>query len=1103
MKTPECVAITLAVAVCAVLAARGLAQEDPNGGLTARPLPLSGWTIAEDCGTLSEPEQGFLSASYQSGNGEPVDLYPSEPIVLPDDVKRLRLWFVQSKGKANISWLIRDNEGNVHEITPRRSSFYKGQLLRSQLARGRFQWPMWTMTESSWLGFPDKGEVRRRLPSDEVEDALARIWPGPFTLAGIRITPVHTRHFWLQRQEKKSAPLTGRIWFTGLSMDRTDSFGADFYSHLRERARWARGNAQILFLDELVDERGRGAASGRVRWEVAVRQGYQGREVWVERGEGILDRNDPAGLFKQAIALPKVAPGRYWIRTKAWRSDGTLAATRRFQWFVLEGPDATSHAGRRNAWSTGRPHHVFAPETRTATLTFAPRQAAGGVPGDPRWTVAIMDYQRNAILEQPLTLDENGRGTVDCPVQPGFDYFAVAELRSGADVLDREPLHFGVGNGPETPGEIPDSIPDFKEWFEGDARINPEYGYGNNTAFNYPFTTFGDFGVEDFRTWLEPVLRMGTDTISFTVHWDQVELLPGVFRWDIYDRMLKVLEEHGMRAFLFYSHGAPPMRVPVWVDDLTLMRDQFGDIRSTSSASIWDREPQKGLDRFLKKRAEHYRGHPAVAGYIVRGGGLSPRRGGLLEGHPDYSTPAREAFRAYLEGRGEKPFAMPEPLTMPGCHIWDLPPDLSAEWRAFTEFQVHSLCSKVEHQIAAVREVDNRRGILVDRKASSWATESLFPVLAADGSAALKNEGSPSFYDVALRTMGRQLGVPYVQELHIQLPVSRSVVDATYFRGGYSGNGVFWLARWTPKQLSHPSPARGGIFKKVPDIVRDYLPSVHSEWDEFVAAPKPPEPDVLVFGSRASDFLGQMRRGIFHDIDGIAEFSGLFRRWQVPAHMATEYSPWVNPRDFKLVFACGRILTEPAVDRLVEYARGGGHLVLIGEVGRYTAGRDERNLLQARLEGCPHVRSIPSAGNQPLGYNEIRVVEDVDDLLGWAGAGRPVRVTSDAEYGFEVLTRGTGNRLYIAAMRRWEGRASAVYKRDEALEKYGHAAGMVHLNNVPADSKWKVEKFFRDKKDVGIVSSEQGTLRFQLDPAEAGEVQLFRLTRDRRGDQKP
>ncbi|MBN1558164.1 MAG: beta-galactosidase, partial [Lentisphaerae bacterium] len=631
------------------------AGREAAGRTAAEPLSLLGWTVADPCGSVTEPVEGFLSLSYRSPDGAPVDLTPPEPLTLPADVTRLRLWFAETDGQAKLTWLIRDGAGALHEIEPRRSSFYNGMLLRSQPAQGRFQWPLWTQTESSWLGFPGEAEVRRRLPEEEVGDALARIWPRPLTLAGIRITPVHTRHFWLQRFEDKPAPVEGTLWLTGLAADRTDSFGANFYSVLRERERWARGDAQRLFPDDLVDGTGRGAVSGPLRWEIAVRRGYQGPELWTAAGEGDLDRDDPVGLFQQAIALPKVAPGRYWVRTKAWRPDGTLAATRRFQWFVLEGPETHPDTGRSDPWTTGCPRHVFGPDTRKAALTFTPREPAGPLPEGAQWTVTVMDYQRNTVLEQPLTPDADGQTTVACPVRPGFDYFAAAELRAGGKVLDREPLHFGVANGPETPGAIPDSIPDFQEWFRGNARINPEYGYGNNTAFTYPFTIFGDFGLDDFRTWLEPVLKMGTDTISFTVYWDQVELLPGVFRWDLYDRMLEVLQGHGLRAYLFYSHGAPPMRVPVWVDDLTLMRDQFGDVRSTSSASAWCPAHRGGLADFLRTRAEHYRDHPAVAGYILKNTSLNPPRGGLLEGHPDFSAPARNAFAAWLADRGRDP----------------------------------------------------------------------------------------------------------------------------------------------------------------------------------------------------------------------------------------------------------------------------------------------------------------------------------------------------------------------------------------------------------------------------------------------------------------
>jgi hypothetical protein len=292
------------------------------------------------------------------------------------------------------------------------------------------------------------------------------------------------------------------------------------------------------------------------------------------------------------------------------------------------------------------------------------------------------------------------------------------------------------------------------------------------------------------------------------------------------------------------------------------------------------------------------------------------------------------------------------------------------------------------------------------------------------------------------------------------------------------------------------------MFRTLEDMLA-YLERVHPRWKEYVRA-REPGPEVLVFGSRADRALGPPHRGEFTSIAGIDVMESLFVSHSLPAHFADEYTDWVDPARFRLVVACGEVMRESAVERLGAYARAGGKLILVGSAGRYCPEREgERDLLAGPLAGLPNVRALPEpipvVGADGTTWSRVRAFPpaDLDAVLSWAGIERRITVSGAPAPGFQCLLREApdGKRVYAAAMRTWNGTfyRGEIEFQEKLEEAYGAAAGRVTVTGI-RPGLWRVEKMHREPRDLGGHRAPDGDVTIELDPALAGEVQIFRLT---------
>lgn len=1051
------------------------------------------WSIESPSG-IRPLSEGWIQVNYERATKAGADLCATPPILLPDGLTRIKLWYMNMEGNANLTFLIQDGVGKVHAVPLARDSGPQSWALKWDV-KNRSKWAQWTQAESIWLRKPE--QIGERLCPEDSKSAQKKLWPKPWVLTGIRLQTDTSAWGLSKKQREMAGEGKGAIVLGGIQFDQVSSFEASAYSVIADRLRWARNEPMKLFLDDFVTLEGKpkSAHKGSVRYEVKVRAGYQGPVVWQTSGEGEVDIAQPMELIRQAIDLPALRPGKYFLQLSAWDANGSFIEPRLWQWFVAQGPSQKEMPAIPEplCWSTGQANHVFPPETRQASLAITDLLSAQtkGI------RVRIVDWRGEEVFSRqyPAAPEQN----ITLPVQAGYDYFATAHaLDAGGNVLDVALLHFGVANAPELEPSTR-SMPNIDQLLKGTNEPHVEYWTRSQSSEEYPWINTAD--LADMKLWSDQIKSYGWSVLAVRTIWPDLEMLPGVTRWKLIDDIMDILHANGQKAMLGISIWGDRGEA-VWMDWIPA-RDQHGDFQMRMNlASAYDLGSQTGKTQFWKNLASHYRNSPDMVGYHILGEGFSgtvrPEATRL-----DYAQPTQQAFGEWLLGQGLAPRKLPPLLTIPMVKMTDLGPDFSEDWRCLVEFYSESNALAVKKYLQAIRSVDKQRPVIVDRKPFPWGVEKVVPVLAADGNSALKNEGSPRFGDVALRSMSMQAGVPYLGELHRHIPTSRSLADVIYFWESLWADHALWIQRWRGYQMHDWEKEKGTLREDVPAVL-DFMKETQPNWNAYMKLPCE-RPKVLVFGSRATELLGGQRRGFFDDIAGLDTYTALFRIHQVPVYMANEYTDWVDLDLFSLVFACGEVLTSHAAERLMAYAQRGGKLILVGEVGKHVVpDREDSTGFLDRMAKLENVRKVPDPTRLPLEYKleewNVPVAFDpqaIDGILAWSGVARPAAVASEFKPGFEVAVRRSadGNRIFVGVMRGWYGwYRDGLEKQEELENRFGLATGTASVTGLK-DGTWSLRQFHRTEVKLGDIAAKNGEVRFPIEASEAGQVHLFELVR--------
>ena len=1005
---------------------------------------------------------------------EVVRIVPPSRLILPAGTRRLQFWTTAIP--ASVVFVICDSEDREHRVSAR-VAIPAGH--KPGEAEG---WPVWNLVTSGSFGMPTEEDIAARVVPEFQERVRNAVWSGPLKLVSIeiRLAPSALATFWMASPRALVAP--------ELSAD----YG--WFNQTAGRVGW--GNTDILFASDF------SLAEGAFRYEVEMQEGYQGPVVWRQTGEAEHFRNDPLAMASPVAIIPQVPAKTYFLTLKSWNPDGSLREEHRIQYYVLRNrlKESVSRENPGFSLDTGAPGQVLPAGTKHATM-----KVTGASSGQV--LLRVFDWKKAMVFEEIRSA--SGDLTFQIPVSDGMDYYATVDLLGNGAVLDRARLHFGVHSPiDEVPCVLPDSVP-CSTAPTVDASLVAEY---TRPWFSKRFAFYPDWQWEEpsnlsgYDIWLrDQALPRGFLHVSNLYPWSDTEVLPGVFRWVEGDRRTRMAAEAGASVTAWFGTLGdwPPHTPDWWGGDILLTQNGWPHVeRDGSSAarnptpSYWYAE-KEGYLNWIHAAVTHLRSNPDITQYKVLMQSFVESSDSYKENvdylTSDYSTTFERAFLDWSHAGGSSLEALPQPLVIPGAPVAMTGPDLSKSWGDFVQFKIHSSLERLGEVLSTIRKLDPGRPVYVYRGPRTHpATEAAVPIL-KNNNAYFFDEGAPNFFSNALASMCVQGGVRYGSENHFYTPGSREIIDTNIFYGTIYNQGWYFSYRWH-ERFKGPD-AR---FYDALDFLGSSLPVIKS-----YAAAQSEFPQVLVFGSRIDQLVNHDKLNFYARISGVDIFSALFSYFQVLPHFASEYVTWTRFQDFKAVFVCGEVMTREAIQRVVDFAKGGGKVVVIGQAGRFCAeAPGERDLLERSLKDMPSVRYIrePYLPAPPPGMSPETPLqpspEEIESVLAWAGVVRPVMLKKEGnlDTGFECLIRKIDDRsFYVGVQRRFVEHYSSIMVESQNLEKWGRTATTVCLPSVPAKF-CRVEKIHRTPHPVSPSTGSDGSLEFKTDEALTGELQIYKVT---------
>lgn len=1071
---------------------------------------FSNWQASGPGATITA-QNGFAFVTYTSPKREPINLTPATPITLSDDARHITFNWARQWGDCDITVIVTDKAGKTHELKCETSQADPEVVLSNpRLAQ---QFSIWHTVETIPFGMPDANLVSKRFNEADAKKVMNLAWPRPLKITGIVLKPVLAKpgHRWggLYTPAERDAMNDrgeGKLVLTNLTWDTIDSKDADFYAMISDRQRFGRNVSSTLFIDDLVVPNPKEDRVQSLRYMIQLFDGYAGKLLWMSDKTVDINLLDPIALFEQRIALPHVPTGRYYIKTIAWDKAGNVRDERGMEWWVAVSKTTTSPTCDINTlgmwWEDGVASKSLNEVKSSDMFTLYTSEAyRKSMPANAQVTITVNDFNEKTITTNQSKLAD--RLQVDFIAQPGCDYFVIAEVTVGKRVLDRRILHVGKVGEKELNIELgfkAQPRPTTRDQFlDHSVQLQPEYRVPT-TFYDgfYPWYNHDD--AVAFEKWVDQAKLFKSPTVCIKAGWSDVEVLPGVYRWDNLDRQVMAVSRSGMKIMFAYTPYASSPCVPIWLD-VQAQQDQRGDYKDRFSYRYSCMSPGYAQKRqaFWQAVAKRYGHLPWVWGYRI----FTPALTSHVDPHAGrmgYSSGMQQAYSKWLSDRKLPSEPIAPLMVVDGVPLMQMPPDFSASWRNTLMFFSDCIIESDMALAKAIRAVDPTSLIQIDRKNEPYAIERMIPQM-AEMDIALKNEAAPVFRDAMLQSMCIQGGVPYLEELHRHAPTSRSISDATSYFSSHLSKSIFWLLRWSTESFENPGnhPVHSNFASP---HGYDYAIKSVDAWQAYMQGGYV-EPQVLVFGSRLSNQLMGERRGYYHAIDGLLTYQALIEQHQVPAHFANEHCSWVDLSKFKLVVVCGAVQDTPVIEKLVSYAKRGGQLALVADAGTLLPD-GSRSDLREQLANLPNVSMLAAPQRMKLKRAELEWAwpfehdrKQIDALLNRAHVERPAYVTTDSDPSFQVQVRKTADdrKVFIAVMRNWHGwYRNNIEFEDELAEKWGKAAGTLHINAITPGT-WHVRQLLRQERDLGNITTVHAPVDIELTPALGGEVQIYELSK--------
>jgi beta-galactosidase len=209
--------------------------------------------------------------------------------------------------------------------------------------------------------------------------------------------------------------------------------------------------------------------------------------------------------------------------------------------------------------------------------------------------------------------------------------------------------------------------------------------------------------------------------------WSAIEVEPGVFDWEEYDRQLDLAARHGMKtiiaemaviapewAFRKYDHAHFIRRDSTKVESFMQVSCAVGGVPGL----CWDNDDyRQAAENFITELVRHYKGHPGLGGYDIW------NECNYAE-NTCYCPATKQKFREWLKKKYESPKAVSEAWHRYGFADWeDIVPPLNPgpypdtmDWQ---QFRIDTAYGYMRRRHEIIRSIDSDCAIVAHGIAGS------------------------------------------------------------------------------------------------------------------------------------------------------------------------------------------------------------------------------------------------------------------------------------------------------------------------------------------------------------------------------------------------